>query len=160
MNYYFVGFAVLVVVILGVVFYKRFKKPTTGTLAVSPAQASLIVASLKAHAESIAASAKTDAGKIASFISNEFHPAAPAAPVAATPPAAVPEAPSAGSGGTAPVQVVVTASDAVLAKHAQLDAVIADHQTAIATHQAAIVDVQNQKAAVTAAQDALNKLVA
>jgi len=54
----------------------------------------------------------------------------------------------------------VTASDAVLAKHAQLDAVIADHQTAIATHQAAIVDVQNQKAAVTAAQDALNKLVA
>ena len=160
MNVYLIGAAILVFLILGVVGYRYFKKPATATLAISPDELSLIASSLKAHAEGIAATAKADVEKAASIVRSKLHPAAPAASVAATPPAVAPSEPSAGSGGTVPVQVVVTASDAVLAKHAQLDAVIADHQTAIATHQAAIVDVQNQKAAVTAAQDALNKLVA
>jgi len=75
------------------------------------------------------------------------NPAAPAGVADVTPPAS---AALAGGGGTT---LVVTASDAVLAKHAQLD-------TVIATHQAAIVDAQAQKATLTAAQDALNKLVA
>jgi len=116
-------------------------------------------AAAKPYVSRFISTAELDAEKAAGIVRSWLHrPAAPAAPVAATPPAAAPSEPSAGSGGTAPI--VVTASDAVLAKHAQLDAVIADHQSAIATHQAAIVDVQNQKAAVTAAQDALNKLVA
>lgn len=87
---------------------------------------------------------------------SKLDPAAPAASVAVPPPSAAPTVgPSAGSGGTAPAQaqLVVTASDAVLAKHAQLDQVIA-------AHQAAIVDATAQKATLTAAQDTLNKLVA
>ena len=99
-----------------------------------PASLSTLETSLKAHVETMIADLRA-----------ELHPVAPAASVAAPPPAAA----SAGSGGT----IVVTASDAVVAKHAQLDQVIA-------THQAAIVDATAQKAAVTAAQDALNKLVA
>ena len=149
----------IVVIVAALLFMNRTRIAAAGkALMTKPIAAE---AAAKPYVSRFISTAELDAEKAAGIVRSWLHhPAAPAASVAATPPAAVPEAPSAGSGGTAPVQVVVTASDAVLAKHAQLDAVIADHQTAIATHQAAIVDVQNQKAAVTAAQDALNKLVA
>jgi Tfp pilus assembly protein PilX len=154
MNYLTDPFTLIVIgiiaVIVALVYINRRRITAAGrALLAKPAVAESAV---KSFAERAFAAAKTDAEKVAAFVPFH-HPAAPVAPVAdVTPPAsAVALQPSAGSGGTAPV--VITAADAVLAKHAQLDAVIA-------THQAAIVDAQNQKAAVTAAQDALNKLVA
>ncbi len=125
--------AAIVLIILGVVFYKRFvKTPQPINSAVSLAA---IGSSLKTHLESLVADAKVEAAKGIADLRAELHPAAPAASVAVPPPSAAPTAePSAGSGGT----------DPVAAAHAALD-------SAIATHQAAIVTATAQKAALTAA---------
>ena len=133
--------AAIVLIILGVVFYKRFvKRPQPINSAVSLAA---IGSSLKTHLESIVADAKVEAAKGIADLRAELHPAALAASVAVPPPSAAPTAePSAGSGGTAPI--AAQQSDPVAAAHAALD-------SAIATHQAAIATATAQKAALTAA---------
>jgi hypothetical protein len=78
---------------------------------------------------------------------SDADPAAPAASVAVPPPsAAAAVGPSAGSGGT--IQVVVTAADAVAAKHAQLDALIAAGKQAEAD-KAALAAKQAELEALT-----------
>ena len=117
MNYYLIGAGILIVVILAVVFYPHFKKPQPTIPAyVASATLTSIVDSLKSHVDNAVADLRA-----------EFHPAAPAPIAAGLPPTvAAPNPPTgapSGSGGT--VQVVVTASDAVTAKHAHYAGLIA-----------------------------------
>ena len=147
------GVVVLVAIIVLVILKRQNIGAAAKALIAKPAAAETAV---KSFASRIYSTAELDAEKAASIVREKipypqwpFHPnpVAPAGVADVTPPAS---AASAGGGGTT---VLVTAADAVTSKQAQLDAVIA-------THQAAIVVAQEQKAAVAAAQDALNKLVA